>query len=92
MWGGRRGVSVSAVQVQYSELRADGRTHLHNKLICCKAAYGNQPRVAPESTLRKTCRKLTARARPDASRDEQTESQQRGTDREATESHRPDTG
>ena len=92
MWGSRRVVSVSGVQVQFSGSRTDGRNHLHNTIICCKAAYGNQPRCICGSTLRSTCRKLTVRARPDASRDEPTESQPRGTDRESAESHRPDRG
>ena len=80
-WSGRRGLSVSGVQIQYSALRTDGRTHLHNTLICCKVTYGNQPRG--------TGRKHAARDLLDTNRAGTAGRQPRRTGRKPAERNRP---
>ena len=84
MWGDIRGVSVSGVQVQYSELRTDGWTHLHNTLICCKAGYGNH--------ARSMCRKHAATGMPETNSEGTAGRQPRRTDRKPAAMNRPGSG
>ena len=76
--------SISGVQVQYSELRTDGWTHLHNTLICCKAAYGNH--------ARRMCRKHAATDLPETNSEGTAGRQLRRTDRMPAGMNRPGSG